>query len=699
VVAPRLDAPLATQPVGVRPWLAGTLFAALGTLALLPALSPGWSGFPLPPPSGAPDDAHNLRILETMLTLEGIALWAMALLAWRNPIWLRDLGGDAVLERHPVLALGTLLLVHLGGVLLFLPPQQIASGDPIYSADHAVHLYRAFGARQLLAAGGIVGGYDPFVNAGTPWILHPDSRGFEWFARLVPFLGLATCGKLWVLGIELLVPVVLWSSARLTGLDRRAAWFGTLLGLVYWHAGRPFLGHYRWNGDHSYLLATLLSLFVCALSVRFLETTSRGRRRLLVVLWPMLGVAGFVHPLGLVLPVVPLLLLMIWSAGSVSRRARFVLALLPVSLVFLNMGWMEPLVRQRTELPVPAANLQLRGLADALPLLRQVGVWPLVLILGLGAAGAWSMRQRHSLLVLALGSLAVCCGAIVLWGYGMPGIRRFETARFLIPAVLALCVLAGAAAAAIASRLRVALGTPLLVLLLVTSSTLPAFAAMFESRFFYAHRVHAILPPDFHRLMETLQEGPGPGARLLFESTRRGWISAAGDDGSLEALVPMYTHRQVMGLDHPALTRRTRNLAFGAGQLAGRPYAAWDGTSLRQFLDAYDIGTLVAWSRDTQRFLSRFPEHLLAPRRIGDVQVFTVREWHSGLEGKAQVTARFDRIELREIRAPEIVLPYHWQEDLRATPPVAWRPVRVPGAAAPFVAIQPDSHDIVVLHR
>jgi hypothetical protein len=90
-------------------------------------------------------------------------------------------------------------------------------------------LYRAFGARQLSLVGGGRHGYDPFVNAGAPWTLLLDSRGFEWFARAFAFLSLATVGKLWVLFVEFLVPIVVWVSARLCGCQRRATWFALAL--------------------------------------------------------------------------------------------------------------------------------------------------------------------------------------------------------------------------------------------------------------------------------------------------------------------------------------------------------------------------------------------------------------------------------------------------------------------------------------
>ena len=164
MVGAPFDAPGAlTQPTGVRPTLVAALLAALGTAAMF------WPASLLPASSGAPDHLHNLWILRTMLRLEAIALWILALLAWRFPVALHRLGGDTVLDAHPGKTLAVLLVVHAAGVLLFLPPQQIASADPVHTGDHATHLYRAFAARALFHQAGSLSGFDPFVNAGTPW--------------------------------------------------------------------------------------------------------------------------------------------------------------------------------------------------------------------------------------------------------------------------------------------------------------------------------------------------------------------------------------------------------------------------------------------------------------------------------------------------------------------------------------------------
>jgi hypothetical protein len=693
VVAARFEAPgpLAT-PTGVRPSLVAALFATLGTAAVF------WPASLLPPTNGDPELLHNLWILRTMLRLEGIGLWGLALLAWRFPMTLDSLRGDAILVDHPGKAFVVLLAVHIAGVLLFLPPQQIVSSDPLFTADHATHLYRAFAARALFRETGHLDGFDPFINAGVPWVLQPDARGFEWFAVLFPWLGLAALSKIWVLGIEALVPLCLWGSARWGGLDRRATWFVVLLGLVYWHAGRPFLGYYRWNGDYGYLLACLVALFVTALAVRFLTVTARRRRRLLLLLWPLLALTGYAHPLGLLLPLVPLMLLLIWSTSSVSRIERFALALVPLSLVFLHARWMIPLIQQRTGLPLPSAGLRLHGVADLLPLLHQVGVLPLLAILVLAIAGALVLRQRHGLLLVAMAGMALTCLALVVWGYATPGVRRFETARFLVPAMLASCLLAGPGAAAMTAWLRPRLGAPLVLLLLIGASTVPAFAAVLDTRFFYVHRIHAVLDDTFPRLMLTVQEGPGPNARLLFESTRPGWMTTDRSDGALEALVPLFTHRQVLGLSNAELTRRDLNLSFGQGQLASHPFSTWTRERFASFLRCYDVGTIVAWSEDAQGFLSRFPDQLEAPRSIDDIQVFRVRNWHSSLEGEAQMSVGYAHVELRDIRTDEILLPLHWQSGLRTSPPVALHPVTVPGAVAPMIGIRPGPHDFVLLH-
>jgi hypothetical protein len=247
--------------------------------------------------------------------------------------------------------------------------------------------------------------------------------------------------------------------------------------------------------------------------------------------------------------------------------------------------------------------------------------------------------------------------------------------------------------------LRPRLGAALLLLLLIACTTWPAFAALLDTRFYYVHRLHAGLDPRFHQLMEHLQDSPAPGARVLFESTRRRWLMPDGNDAALEALVPVFTHRGVIGLGHPNLTRRDPDLTFQEGQLAGRHFATWTSEEFRSFLQHYDIATVVAWSHGAGRFLSGFPDILRTSIRISNVQVYDVVDWQSMLAGKATVRVGYDRIEIRDAHVEQIVLPYHWTRGMQATPAVPISPVTIAGVPAPLLGIQMQGHRMIILRQ
>ncbi|MFQ5600165.1 MAG: hypothetical protein ACE5G2_06385 [Candidatus Krumholzibacteriia bacterium] len=693
---PELD-----SDAGVRDGLVALLLVSLGAALVIPILTHTWPSLALPPESGRIDYRYNLRILKLMLLLEGTGLVLLGVVACWRGAWLRGIGGLRALERVPGIVLALLCVSHALAFLFSLPPQQILSDEPVHTSTHAAHYYRIFAAHHLLRDTGRASGYDPFFMAGYPagLVVDPDTRGDVLFAHLFAFVGLPYATKAYIVLVHLLVPVVVYAASRLVRLSRSAGLFAAFLAVVYWQWGRPFLGHLRWTGMHSYLLACQLGVLGIALFVRFFDPNHRVRVACYGAFFVIGALIGFVQPAGLLILPVGVGLAYLFGIHDLRRRDHAALLLALVVLSLLHASWFAPMFRQRHLLPQPAPGLRLEEVGDLFEVLWRPTSALVTGTLLLAILGAWRLRWRAPIAVLALSSTALAALAVAAVGAQIPDLRRLETARALVPAMLAACILAGTTLRDAFARVQMRVGAPLATLALVVALTLPPFLSILDSRFYYVHRLDATLDGRFHEMMRTLQDTSPVDARLLFETSEPGWLSSQAGDAALQALVPIYTKRETIGGPHGAGPLEHAQVDFGNGQLLGRPFGAWTSAELAAILERYNVGAALAWSPEARGFLTRHPQ-LLEPAATTPVYAaFRVRRASRALSvGEARVRAGYDRLELSDVRGDVLVLKYHWVEGLRSTPPVPIECAEVPGDPVGFIRVWPSGETGLVLH-
>jgi hypothetical protein len=683
---------------GVRDGLVAAAAVVVGVALVVPVLSHTWPPSLLPAPTGRLDWAFNVRLLKALLLLEGLGLVGLGLLIAARGGWARRLGGVAVLEAQPGVALALLCILHAAALVFFLPPQQIVSEQPVHTGSHAANYYRIFAAHRLLSDGGRLWGYDPFFMAGYPAgaVFDPDTRGSELFVHAFSFLGLPYASKAYILLVELAPPLLVFAAARLAGLRSGAALLAALLATVHWHWGRPFLGYLRWAGMHSYLLAAQLALLGTGLAVRFFDPDHRVR----VLSWlGLVGVAalvGFVHPEGLLLLAPGVVLASALGWRRLRRRDTAALGLGLLLLVALHSTWIVPLVRYRHLLAPPTPGMQLHGPADFLEILLRPTSGLVGATLLLGAAGCWRLRRDLPLAAWALGGAGAGLLAVTAWGAQLGPLRRLETARSLVPASLLLAVPAGAALHAGLHRVQRATGGTLVLAALLVSGTAPAFLSLLDTGFFYAHRLDATLDGRATELLRRLDALAPRDARILFESTS---AEAAGTDGvALQALVPIYTRRELLGGPQPDMLPLQGRFDFAAGALAGRSLATWSAAEFAALLERYNVGAVVAWSPAARAFLAAQSGVLAPAATLHGFEIYTAtRPSTYLLAGRGRVRADYNRLEVSEARGEELILKYHWTDGLQATPAVPIERAVVPDDPVGFIRVRPGGETRFVL--
>ena len=679
--------------------LVALLLAAAGLALVLPILARVWPSSFVPPDTGRTDYAYNVRIWKLMLLLEGGGLVALAGVVALCGQWIRTTGGVAVLDRHASLALGLVGLSHVIAFCFFFPPQQILSAEPVHSGLHAPHFYHAFAAHRLLAQGGQLWGYDPFFLAGYPAgaVFDPDTRGAELWAHAFAFAGLVPATKSFIVFVHAMVPVCVYAAARILGIERGASVLSTFLVVCIWHAGRPFLGILRWAGMHSYLLACLLALVGIACIVRFFDRDHRVRAACCTAATVVAALLGWIQPAGFLLLAPAAGLACMHGAAGLRRRDAVAIAIAVLVLVGVHVVWLGPLWRQRDLLAPASQALQLGGMQELAAAFVRRGALPALATLILGAFGLWIERQRRPLVTTVLAGTAIAIAIAAAFGVHLPGLRRLETARLAIALPLVLAPMAGIALRRGLDVLQLAIGRPLAWVALCIACTAPPFLGLLDARFFGVHRLDATLDPGFADLVQVLEAGTPEDARLLFESTS-GAPTPISNGASLQALLPLYLRRELVGAPLPGLALVHARLDFGSGLLASRPLAQWTHEEFVRFVRRYHVGGVAAWSPAARSFMGRQGATLERVDSVHGFDVYRVRLPGSIVaRGAARVRADYGRIEVHDVTGDTLDLRYHWMEGLRATPSVPIERWDDPADPVGFIRLRPSGASHVVL--
>lgn len=172
------------------------------------------------------------------------------------------------------------------------------------------------------------------------------------------------------------------------------------------------------------------------------------------------------------------------------------------------------------------------------------------------------------------------------------------------------------------------------------------------------------LPPDLAVMAAALRDYTAGTARVLWEE--------CGNDGTAQSvLLPLLTHRAILG---GGAATNDADAAFAElrdGMLAGRPISRWTDEELDCYCRRYNVGWIVAAHSESQSRLEAWP----LVRTIcsaGARRLYEVRRPHSFvLKGLARdVTLDREGIALADV-VPEngdVVLSLHFHEGLRVRP-------------------------------
>ena len=148
------------------------------------------------------------------------------------------------------------------------------------------------------------------------------------------------------------------------------------------------------------------------------------------------------------------------------------------------------------------------------------------------------------------------------------------------------------------------------------------------------------------------------------------------------------TGRQLIGGPINLYNDRHHFAEFHSGKMFKKDAQKISDQELRNYLRLYNVGAVVAFHPASIKRLQSIPGLVTLDQRFGPVHLMKVNQpltWF--IAGDGRVTTGFNRLELSELTGNEVILKYHWIEDLTASPPVKIEPVKMADDPIPFIKL------------
>lgn len=484
-------------------------------------------------------------------------------------------------------------------------------------------------------------------------------------------------------------PALLALAGWLLGIRGWTLWISALLATIeYWTGfSRAMLD----SGLYGFIWATAWVPLVLGLMVWWAERPTLGR-------W--LALAGatawtlFVHPTAVVMLAVPAGLLAAYLVFRLPIRQTGVLGLVAVVAALANLFWIVPMIRLWHLRQVQFTFLRFEG-NPWLFLLQFYQGRPLEAVLvilgGIGILRLALTGRRASALALAA-AMGTYFG-LTFFGSLWEGTRGLEPLRFQISLhlVAALCAGEGIAwgCSVLGARsvhrlpVRILIGAVFLVVVVgLARANVPREVA----RAIVDHRPFPIgLTPEMTTLVEWIQKYADSSGRILFEDQLRLREATVAESLHWSCLLPVLTGREYIGGQYQVTPLIHHYASFGDFHLANRPIESYSPERLREFIDDYAIGWVIAWSPRSRAVLDRMPflevqatlpRHTARPTE-NRYRIYRVRDpsGYFALGSGRVVRREPNRIELADLVPVDgrIRLRYHWLFSLVTQPAVEIR--------------------------
>ena len=594
----------------------------------------------------------------------------------------------------------------LGLALLFKPVEAVVNNQPLIDQDWGLHFHHLRSLASFWHQDGMSWGYNPYFMAGYPsnTIQDLSIKFFEWAAIGLSAIALSPVQwfKITAFLTTASIPWLMYFSARnffTTDNNRyRTAVLAALLGTTYWWNSLP--REMFFYGMIGFPVASYLS--VLGVSLFYRVAIFPPRLGTIFLGWLLFAAAILpLHVQSILTFLPPILVLLVVRPRILTRRLiAWVIAAIAFSAV-ANLPWLIPAVAHRGDDVSAEIVKQLPLFANTdfftfiLDYIGPQGYWTFrpsflekgfrLALLVLGGFGTWKLIQsdKRDLGIMLAGAM-ITLFVVTYFGAGVPFVKPWQPLRFKVPFDLFLAV--GAAYAIDRWLIHRAPASPLVPIVLVCGS-LAFLINLVQTESTGQLQIRSQLIPELREIVDWIGRATPADARVLFEESgdETGFVY---DRVYLSSLIPYVTGRQLIGGPINLYNDRHHFAEFHSGKIFKKEIKTLTDNELRNYLQLYNIGAVVAFHPASIQRLQAMPGLVTLEQRIGPVQLMKVNQpltWF--VQGEGKLTAGLNRLELSELKGSEIVLKFHWVEGLTAYPLTKLEPTSLSDDPIPFIKL------------
>jgi hypothetical protein len=611
--------------------------------------------------------------------------------------------------RYSLILAALIFAIHLIGLaLLFEPLSGLFDPAPLIDQDWGLHFHHLKSMEAIWRQDKTLWGYNPLFMAGYPsnTIQDLSIKLFEIIAIGLSTIALTAVQWFKLSGLFAMASVswLMYFAARnlfdRNELKNITAPIAAALGTIYWWNSLP--REMFFYGMIGFPTAAYLSVLGVSLFYRIARQPAT---------WSPLHLAWFCFTL-MILPlhvqaivmVSPAVVALLIGQPSLLKR-NLLLSILGGSALALlaNQAWLVPAFNHRGDDMAAAIVSELPFFANTNPLIFILdylglnGLWSFrpsfwekglrLMLLVLGALGTMKLlRGEHKLLGIMIAGALIGLFLLTYFGSLLPFLKGWQPLRFKVPYDLFLVL---AAAYFIADWLTTddSITRSYLVPCLLIGATVAFLMNLVQTESQGKMSLRTRILPEITAVVEWVQRETPNEARVLFEESgdETGFVY---DGMYLSAFLPHWTGRQLIGGPINLYNDRHHFAEFHSGKMFKKDVQTIPDEELRNYLQLYNIGAVVAFHPASIQRLQSIPGLVTTQQLIGPVHLMKVNQpltWF--LQGEGKVKAGFNRLELSELKGNELILKYHWTEGLTATTAATIAPVMMADDPIPFIKI------------
>ena len=605
----------------------------------------------------------------------------------------------------------TLLLlgIHIFGIFFFFGAINFFNYDPIYNYDYPFHLYYCEIAKNYHTSGHSWG-YNPFFRAGHPW-LNLDNELLQLVCTFIPFISNITLIKIWVVLFLFLLPILIYQSSLNFRFSKKAALISTLLSIIYLY-NNYFVNEIIYYGMFNFLFSNCFALFYLSMFYRYIVKKEKKTAIFLLLTFPFIPL---MHSSMLITFFIPFLLLYLINIRKLSLKNNLVI-LTPIIISSLILFFWIALPFFNNVMSSLLSTTQFFQIQNFKQLLIDFYCnsfdkcplegydfikLPLILI---GLLGIFKWHKKDKLFYLFL-PFSIILFMIIYLHNIIPifnFISNIHPYKYIVTLMLFLTIPAGSCIINFYKKINLKkfnLKTAFFILFLALISIQIIYTQTLSQPM---HGLFTDTPKNYLELKNKVKEKTSNQGRILIEMDIKP-KNMFDKPSILYGLLSLETGRQLLGGPHIYPTTKYDFPALTFKRVFNKEWSLSD-EELSTYLDLYNVGWIIARSRETRTHLSekylkntslfksrdRFSLNYYEGEKYYKFHLYEVnRNLSFIIGGTADVEADFNKIKVKNLKTKNngIILKYHYHPTLKATNGLKLEPVYMQDIPIPFIKV------------